>query len=721
MKTYRVIIQVIVLLAFTWNASAQEVKQSTDDEIFDLSLEELLKLSVVSASKVKQSQSEAPNIISAVSKELMDNFDWMSINDALTYHPGFFPSHDYERRTIGFRGMFEGWNNNHLLMLIDGIPFNDNLYGTAYTWEITPMSFTNSMEIIFGPGGALYGTNAMNGVVTLNTLNAQDIKGIGNIRSRLGLQNYRYLDVVTGAENQNVGLVMSFNHQETDGNEYESYDASERVDIQGNPQKFMINDARSSSYFFTKLYGKNKFNGLMFQYHEQHWDFQTGHGWLFVIPDRPENMREYRRIIALRYAPENDGKKINFELTSRFQIHGIDWNMRYFNDGAYQGYYPDGVSEYLNTNAKDLFSRAQASYKIGDNNLILGVENTTFFYNGDKAHYANIDMNTWADPNGRTYFDLNPWLEFITKKPVYNIAGYAQYISPKLFNRLQITASGRFDQMFFKYYNLNMTGSPLTNKKFGMFTPRVAAVMAITDKISIKVIFGQAFRTPSPTEMFGYNTYSLASNIEQLEPEIVTNFDLGIIWNPSSSFNFRLNGFWVNFENQIAYSVANANLSTNIYSLKTAGVEFVGQYASKTITGFANISLAKRLDETILDSTITENKNKVTWAPSTTIKFGGIYNFKQFSFSLLGLYQGKMERRESDKFSGMDDYRPVDFVDGWFTADLKLSYKISSRAGLSFVTKNIFDTERYFIKNNAYLFDYRLEGRQIVGEIVIQF
>lgn len=713
---------IAAFLAFAWSTSAQEVQQDSEvDDIFDLSLEELLNVSVVSASKVKQTQSEAPNIISAVSKELMGNFDWLSINDALTYHPGFFPSYDYERRTMGFRGMFEGWNNNHLLVMVDGIPFNDNLYGTAYTWEITPMNFTNSMEIIFGPGGALYGTNAMNGVVTLNTIKVKDLKGVGNARMRFGTQNYRYLDVVTGAENDDVGMVISFNHFGNDGNEYETYDASERLDNQGNPLRFTTNDSRASSYFFAKLYGKKKLNGLMLQYHEQHWDFQTGHGWLFVIPDRPENMREYRRIIALKYAPEDEDKDFGFELTSRFQIHGIDWNMRYFNDGAYEGYYPDGVSEYLNTNAKDIFVRAQGNYKIGANNLIFGIENTTFFYNGDKAHYANIDMNTWADPDGQTYFELNPWLEFVYKKPVYNLAGYAQYITPKFFDRLQVTASGRFDQMFFKYTDLNSAGNPEKDKKFSMFTPRVAAVLSVTDKITIKAIFGQAFRTPSPTEMFGYNTYSLASNIEQLEPEIVTNFDLGVVWEPSANFNFRVNGFWVNFENQIAYSVANANLSTNIYSLNTSGVEFVGQYASKTFSGFANFTIAQRLNEKILDNTITESSGKVTWAPATTVKLGGKYSIKQFGFSLLGYYQGKMERRESDKFSGMDAYRPNDYVDGWFSADIKASYKISTKTELGLAAKNILDAERYFIKNNAYLFDYRLEGRQIVGEIIVRF
>jgi iron complex outermembrane receptor protein len=703
-------------------ASQDALKEQGVDDIFELSLEELLNLTVVSASKFEQKQSEAPNIISAVPREVSRSFGWLSANEVLNYQPGFFPSHDFERRTVGFRGMFEGWNNNHLLMMVDGIPFNDNLYGTAFTWEITPLNFVNSIEVIRGPGGALYGTNAMNGVVTLNTLNASDLQGAGNVRFRYGTNGYKYLDVITGAENDYAGFVMSFNHNGTYGNEYESYDASERVDGLNNPLKFSTRDARESNYFFSKFYGKGKLKGIMLQYHEHSWNFETGHGWLFSIPDRPEEMSEYRRIVALKYSPEFADSPFGLEFTSRYQVHGVNWNMRYYNDGAYAGYYPDGVSEMLKTKAHDVFTRLQGSYKIGDNLFIVGAENTTFIYNDDEIHYANIDMNTWTDPDGiTTHFNLNPWLDFISGHNVHNIAGYAQYISPKFLNKIQITASGRFDRMFFDYNDLNTASSPVKSKSFQMFTPRVALVFIASEKLTVKGIFGQAFRTPSPTEMFGSNTYSLASNIEELKPEIVTNVDLGLIWDPSSNITLRANGFWIDFRNQISYSVANNNLSTNIYSLKTAGAELEARYMTKTLSAFGNLTYAKRLGEDILDNTITESDDVITWAPAITFKAGGSYSSKWFAVSALGYYQGEMKRRESDKFIGMETYRPIESVKGWVSADLKASFKITPKAEFALIGKNILNAERYFIKNNQYMFDYKLEGRQIIAEVQVRF
>lgn len=719
----RLVLFLLVLIGFTNCLFSQTSFADTirSEQLYQMSLEDLLNIPVISSSKVEQRQIEAPNVVSAIPLDLSSYYGSRSINDILSFQPGFFIAQDYERSTVGFRGMFEGWNNNHLLMLIDGIPFNDNLYGTAYTWDITPLNFTNSLEVIFGPSSALYGTNAMNGVVSLNTLKAKDIDGIGRATLRLGSNNYEHYDIVSGVENDDFGLVAAFSGMSTRGNEYFSFDASGTTDEFGNPLRFKTNDSRSSSYFFTKFYGKSKYEGLMFQFHQQSWDFETGHGWLYVIPDRPESMKEFRRIFALRYAPTRSGKRFTHEFTSRLQIHGIDWNMRYYNDGAQAGYYPEGVSEYLKTKAKDLFFRAQSSFTEKNHNLIVGIESTTFLYNGDDGHYANIDMNTWVAPSEQLHYDLNPWLEFVVDKPVFNIAAYAQYISPKILDKLQITVSGRFDRMFFNYVDLSATSKPEKSKSFQMVTPRVAVVYSLSSKLVLKAIYGKAFRTPSPTEMFGYNTFTLASNIDELKPELVTNFDLSLNWESSQGFSARVNSFLVNFENQIAYSVANENLSANIYSLKTCGVEVAGQYASKEFTAFSNLSYAYRYNENILDSTITVSKTRVTWAPSVLAKLGVLYKFNHFSVSALGYYQNRVYRRNSDKFDEMSSYRPTDCVNGWFSINVRGSYKVTKKSEFSLQVNNLLNTERYSLKNNQYLFDYRLEGRIIIGEYVLRF
>ncbi len=255
---------------------------------------------VVATTKIAQRAIEAPGVVSVISRDQIADFGWTSLNDALYRLPGFFPVQDYDRRTVGARGLFEGWNNNHLLLLIDGVPYNDNLYGSAYTSEITPLFMVKSIEVVRGPGSALYGSNATNGLVTINTVTAEDLGGKGWARTQLGDFNTQIYDAVVGTKGANFSAVVGYNAYTTDGNEYDYYDDyvnSGRPIADGKIRTF---DARRSSYLFSKLSGEGKLKGLSIQFHNQNWDYQTGHGWLWQIPDQAESMQESRQLFTLR-------------------------------------------------------------------------------------------------------------------------------------------------------------------------------------------------------------------------------------------------------------------------------------------------------------------------------------------------------------------------------------------------------------------------------------
>lgn len=256
--TQQVILGTILLL-FLIPASGtlwakDEKKPVTDIEAF--SLEELLNVQVISASKISQKMSEAPSVISLITEEQIRSYGWQSINDILFTQPGFFPSQDYDRITVGSRGLFEGWNNNHLLLLIDGVPMNDNLYGSAYTSEITPLCFIKSIEIIRGPGSALYGSNATNGVISINTLSSQQLQKKTLAQFRLGDNNTQIVDWVGGGDTDYFNYLLAINVVRTNGNGYDSYDGSFRTDENGALKKFKTRDDRTSTYLLEKSRGK---------------------------------------------------------------------------------------------------------------------------------------------------------------------------------------------------------------------------------------------------------------------------------------------------------------------------------------------------------------------------------------------------------------------------------------------------------------------------------
>lgn len=710
--------------------------QDASEDLFNLSLEELLNVEIKSASKSAQKASEAPSIVSVITKNQINQYGWVSINDILYKLPGFIPSQDYDRRNVSARGMFEGWNNNHFLLLMDGVPYNDNLYGTAYTWENTPLFFVKSMEIIRGPGSALYGSNATNGVLTLNTVSAEDLDGKNVFKYTIGTNNTETYDVLTGKETEDFSIAAGFNYFHTDGNEYKSYDASSfDYYYDGFPldsmyaEKKEVKDNRKSSYFFSKIEGKNKFDGLSLQLHHHTWEFQTGHGWLWQIPDFDESMKESRSIITLSYKPEAEDK-FSQEYTLRYQRHNIDWNMRYYVNGSwpYEGengdlvsFYPAGMWEYLNTYSQDIFTRLQFGYTFDkDMNILAGLENTIFLYSGDNEHYSNVDLNIsyapWYPDNRMV--PLGPWFEWVKNKPVINIGVFSQFTSGDLLGeKLKMTLGLRYDNQFFDYKKIYDEGKPEDSKSFSQVSPRLGLVYLASEDLSFKLLAGRAFRAPSPTELFGSNTWTLASNLEELEPEIITTFELGSDWKITKNYNFRLNGYHTKFENQIAYSLANNNLSTNIYTLTTAGFESELLFGFDNVSGFLNYSFAKRLDEEIIDSTITESSDELTWVPAHTANFGITYTFNKLAASLSGHYQGEVLRRESDAMNSdllflYDDLRP-EKVKSWFSVDIGISYAVHKYAELGLTVKNVFDSENYLVKNFAFPFDYQMPGREV--------
>lgn len=702
----------MLLFSNVLHAQEDSEEKTIEDPPYILSLEELMNISVVTASKFEQTIKDAPSTISRISRDDIIEYGWLSGNDILARLPGFSISQDYDRKTVSSRGVYEGWNNNHLLMLIDGVPMNDNMYGTAFTWEITPLVFTRSVEIIRGPGSALYGSNATNGVISYNTLSAKDLKKKAEIRYRVGNQGTHVFDLLTGHETESVSFVTAFNFYQTNGHNYKSLDASDT-------EEFTINESRSNFYLFNKIEGKGKFKGFSLQHHEQAWEFTTGHGWLFHVPDQPENMSENRRLLTLRYKTPDTSKKFNHEYLVRYQRHGVDWNVRLFPDGF--GDYQYGLTELLKTHTSDIFSRAQWSYGANNNSSILGgVEHSYFFYGGDDLHLSNANLNGDFQPTtGNQFIEVGEYFAFLNRHPMHNLGIFGQYTSPKFGDKLQATLGVRYDFASFMFNDIYYDGAGEPEDEqlsFDKLSPRLSLVYSVNEKLTLKAMAGQAFRTPSPSELFGSNTYLLGSNLRELRPEVITTVEFGSDLQLNENVNWRFNAFSTEFEDQIAYSVSNFNLSTNLYSLTTIGIENEIHFKVGKLDGFLNHSFVERIDEVIIDPTISESKDKLTWVPQQIGNLGANYSFSNFSLSMQTHYQGSVERRESDRDASSDSKRG-ESVKSWVTLDMRAAYQPFDFLEIGLIGTNITNTKGKLLKNNLYAFDYQIAGRFILLDI----
>ncbi len=143
-----------------------------------LSLEELMEVEVTSVSKRAQKLSEAPAAVTVLTADDLRRSGHTSIPEALRMVPGLHVARiDANKWAITSRG-FNGRFANKLLVLIDGRSVYTPLFSGVY-WSVqdVPLEDVDRIEVIRGPGGTLWGANAVNGVINIITKPARDTQG----------------------------------------------------------------------------------------------------------------------------------------------------------------------------------------------------------------------------------------------------------------------------------------------------------------------------------------------------------------------------------------------------------------------------------------------------------------------------------------------------------------------------------------------------------------
>lgn len=147
-----------------------QAQQSSDDDLTLLSLEDLLNLTVTVASKTSVKSSLSPSTVSLFSRQDLDALGVTELIDLLKYVPGFYPSFTPVQGNQSYlvtRGHAQKYANT-VLFLFNGRRINEDYTGGInYLLRHFSLKNVERVEVIRGPGSALYGANAFNGVVNI--------------------------------------------------------------------------------------------------------------------------------------------------------------------------------------------------------------------------------------------------------------------------------------------------------------------------------------------------------------------------------------------------------------------------------------------------------------------------------------------------------------------------------------------------------------------------
>lgn len=385
----------------------------------------------VSSSKALTTR-ETPGIISLVTAEEIQNSGARDLTDVLRLVPGFDIAQDLQFvMGIGLRGNWA--NEGKVLVMMDGMPFNELLYQTVAMGNRFPVDAIERIEIIRGPGSAVYGGSAEYGVINIITKAAETLDGVavygaGGFHSNaVGRTN---AGVMLAQKSADFSWDVSFFKGQgivSDASSYQDlYQEAEPQDL----SKTTTSDPMNINVGL-------KYKGLMLR--TMYDEFETSDPFLFI---------SYKNFYSdLRYLWKVSPKIV------------IIPQVKYYNQVPWTWGSSDTKEKFFNIRATRLLSQVEAVYDISRKINI----NFGGLYFTDEG----TDLLTGDAFRGEKTFQLN------------NFAFFAQGL---LKHRLANATIG------FRYEKNNRYGAA--------FVPRMALTKKI-ENFHFKILYSQAFRAPS--------------------------------------------------------------------------------------------------------------------------------------------------------------------------------------------------------------------------------
>jgi len=193
---------------------------ATEDDMYELTIEQLMSMKINIATKTEETLSTVPSTITILSSKDIQALGISNAYDIINFIPGFQMTRGDWVGAVPkehARGIY--LDNGYLLVMINGQRLNESSFGKASVYTpFIPVDIIERVEVIRGPGSALYGSNAFLGVFNIITKkhSNQVILGLGEHNSKKVAANWSHN--IT----KDLSLYGNLNVEQNDGQEYSS-------------------------------------------------------------------------------------------------------------------------------------------------------------------------------------------------------------------------------------------------------------------------------------------------------------------------------------------------------------------------------------------------------------------------------------------------------------------------------------------------------------------
>lgn len=476
-------------------------------QLEELSLEELINVKIIGASKYAQNPREVAAATSVITRKDIRAYGWRTLQEALASLPGIYGTYDHQYDFLGTRGGgILGDFNTRVLITINGNRINDATYDQGPTGRDFPLDIDliERIEFIPGPGSAVYGQNAMLGVVNIITRNGSDIKGV-ELSAAYQTAETQIQERITMGKAFNNGLdaLVSFAGLQSSGQDlFFQYGDTGISGVARNQ-----NGENLEQVFARATYGPLAFD---FNYGDRKKQDPAG-TYLSDPLIQGQFQRDRRLNTQIQYNDNFANDKLN--VTGRLFLGHYDYHSLLLYEG--QKTLSVGPSSWHGAELRLL------STHWTDHKVMFGVEyqNNTRI----KQTYQNFD---------------NPDENLAIHNSVVRIGVYAQdewRINPSL----SATLGLRYD------YNA-WVGSRLS--------PRGALIWNATPKTTLKALYGRAHRSPNSFER-DFNDGITQVDNPGLHSEAIDTLEFVADYYPQSDMNIRATVYAWNMDNLITLGI----------------------------------------------------------------------------------------------------------------------------------------------------------------------
>lgn len=685
------------------------------DDFFAMSPEELANISVSIATGTAKPVYQSASMTSVITAQQIKSMGATELSQVLETVPGLHISIQGVTNDpmITMRGMRNN-TNSEVLVMLNGTRYSVPYKGSSLTGMELPVEAIQQVEVIRGPGSAIYGADAFAGVINIITKKAKDIEGteVGvrggswDTQSAWGLHSNQWLG-------WDIAATLQYAHNNNDGDRIVHSDLQTQFDA--NPA-LGTNASKAPREMQTSLERWNAHLNLQ----RKHWDvgfwaFNEVDGGLRAgasgAVDTEGELYGENYLLDTKFSTEDffDDWELSAKVSYLYSnldadIHGLPDATRvpidsegFINPTDFVGLtlFPDGVLSQIGIENQVVSFELSNIYKGFDDHLlrlITGFRYEQVHTQESRNFGKGIIDGTQAVVDGNLTNVTGTDLIFLpnSHRSIWSVALQDEW---QMSEDWQLTAGVRYDH----YSDFGST-----------VNPRVALVWAINQQLTSKLMYGQAFRSPSFLEQKQQNSQLFVGNPE-LEPETIETLELAFDYRPFSELRTAVNFYYYKIDDLISVRLdRNGDLNSDNLKGQTgygSEVEWDWQFEEKwNLKG--NYAWQYATDD--------ETKQRVGIVPEHQVYTAITWRFlPQWQIQSQVNWIGSRLNVKGSNNKDLDDYQTVDITLN--------SKRFFGAIDFSASVRNVFDSDGKEAASNSYPDNLPIASRSFYLETSLHF